>query len=96
MRVPILKAVAAPPRLLWAPFVIALANLGVQFPVMFMFLGLGDFNPLVFCFSIVIVHFFIIFWGTKEPHISTMTNAFGPMSRPSKNLYKCRGNKFAP
>lgn len=96
MRVPILKAVASPPRLLFAPFVIAMANLGVQFPIMFMCIGLGEFNPLLFMVTILLGHIVIIFWGTKEPHISTMTKAFGPMAKASMNLYKCKGNKFAP
>ena len=98
MRVHILKAVAAPPKLLWAPFVIGIANIGIQFPLMFMIMGIkkGGFNPLTFAFSIVIVHFLIILWGIKEPHISTMAKAFGPMAAPTRNLYKSRGNKLAP
>ena len=96
MRAPILKAVAAPPKLFWAPFVVAAANLGVQFPMMFMFMGIGEFNPIWFMGTIVFGHLFIVFWGTQEPHLSTMMQAFGPMATPSKNLYKCRGNKFAP
>lgn len=96
MRAPILKAVAAPPRLFFAPFVLAGANLGVQFPMMFMFMGLGEFNPIWFILTILCGHIFIIFWGAKEPHLSTMTQSFGPMSSKSSNLYKCKGNKFAP
>lgn len=96
MRVPIFKAVAAPPRLLFAPFIIATANLGIQFPIMFMFIGIGGFNPIIFVTTIVLAHILIILWGIKEPHISLMAKAFGPMSVPSTNLYKCKGNKFAP
>ena len=53
MREEILKAVAAPPKVLWAPMVPAIINLGIQFPVMFMAIGIGNMNPLTFIFLIM-------------------------------------------
>ena len=52
MREMILKAVANPPKILWGPFLPTLLNIGIQFPIMFMFIGLGDVNPLLFVFSL--------------------------------------------
>ena len=64
MREMILKAVANPPKILWGPFLPTLLNIGIQFPIMFMFIGLGDVNPLLFVFSIVLVH--SGFWPDPE------------------------------
>ena len=96
MREPILKAVANPPKILWGPFLPTLLNLGVQFPIMFIFLGLVDVNPLFFVITIVSAHAFVVMWGVKEPHISSMIQAFGQTRRVTTNLYREKGNKFAP
>lgn len=96
MREMILKAVANPPKILWGPFLPTLMNVGLQFPVMFVSIGTLDLNPLFFVVSIVAVHGLIIMLGTKEPHISAMIQAFGQTNKNSYNLYKEKGNKFAP
>ncbi len=96
MREIILKAVANPPKILWGPFLPVLLNLGLQFPMMFMFMGVFSVNPIWFMGSLVAGHVFSIFLGTKEPHISTMIQAFGVTAKKTENLYKVKGNKFAP
>ncbi len=96
MREMILKAVANPPKILWGPFLPTLLNLGVQFPLMFMCMGVFKSNPLIFMVTIALGHIFMIFLGNKEPHISSMIQAFGQCRRISNNLYKEKGNKFAP
>ena len=92
----ILKAVASPPKILWGPFLPTLLNLGIQFPMMFMFMGVFNCNPLIFIITIAIAHCIIALWGSKEPHISAMIQAYGQSRRISNNLYKVKGNKFAP
>lgn len=96
MREPVLKAVANPPKILWGPFLPVLLNLGLQFPVMFVSIGAFEMNPLIFVVSLLLGHLGIIWAGTKEPHISNMIQAFGQNYRITKNLYKTKGNKFAP
>lgn len=96
MREQILKAVAAPPKILWAPFLPVLLNIGVQFPFMFAAIGTFDTNPLVFVATIVSVHLGIVIWSSKEPHISNMIQGFGQCYRVTHNLYKVKGKKFAP
>ncbi len=96
MREMILKAVANPPKILWGPFLPVLLNLGLQFPFMFMAIGLFDMNPIFFLLSILIVHIIIISLGLKEPHLSTMLQAYGQTYRRTTNLYKVKGTKFAP
>ncbi len=96
MRDMILKAVAQPPKLFWGPVLPVALNAGLQFPLMFMMIGVGDVNPLVFIFTIIIAHGFIILAGTREPHLSAMIQAFGQTNKVSTNLYPERGNKFEP
>lgn len=96
MREYILKAVAQPPKFLLAPFVPAIINLGIQFPALFMGIGLAEMNPLGFIASILGVHGFLIFAGQKEPHLSTMLQAYGQTYMKTTNLYAEKGNKFAP
>ena len=96
MREPILKAVANPPKILWAPFLPAFINLGLQFPAMFICMALIKINPIFFMGSIAIGHIVAIVYGMKEPHLSAMILSFGKSAQKTKNLYKERGNKFAP
>lgn len=96
MREEILKAVAQPPKILWAPMVPSLINLGVQFPMMFIGMGLGDVNPLFFVFLIIMAHIVLVGLGIKEPHLSTMLQAYGQTYRKTLNLYSVKGNKFEP
>ena len=96
MREMILKAVANPPKILWGPFLPTILNMGVQFPIMFMFIGTVNANPLFFMITIVIGHIISIALGAKEPHISAMIQAYGQSAKSSTNLYKVKGNKFAP
>ena len=96
MRDIILKAVANPPKLFWAPVLPAALNAGVQIPFMFMAIGMWQINPLIFIVSIVLGHMFIIGLGAKDPHLSGMLQAFGTTNLSSTNLYREKGNKFEP
>lgn len=96
MREMVLKAVANPPKILWGPFLPVLLNIGLQFPLMFMAIGVFDMNPLMFLVSIAVIHIFIVSLGVKEPHLSTMLQAFGQTHKATSNLYKAKGMKFAP
>lgn len=46
--------------------------------------------------TLVIGHVICIAVGVKEPHISAMIQAYGQTAKTSHNLYKEKGNKFAP
>ena len=97
MREPIFKAVAMPPRLFLAPFKIAFMNIVVQLALMMMVIAFFDINPLYPLITILLMHFFLIFAGMKEPHLSNVLQAWG-VSGPttSHNIYKSRGVKMAP
>ena len=97
MREEILRAVAQPPKVLWAPMVPSLINLGVQFPMMFISMGVSEAaNPLYFVATIIIAHIALIGFGIKEPHLSTMLQAYGQTFKKTTNLYSVKGNKFEP
>ena len=96
MREEILKAVAQPPKVLWAPMVPSIINLGVQFPVMFMAIGVADANPLFFVLTIIMSHIMLIYAGIREPHLSTMLQAFGQTYKKTTNLYAVKGTKYEP
>lgn len=96
MREEILKAVAQPPKFLFAPMVPAIINLGIQFPMLFMGIGVADANPLIFIVSILSAHAALVVAGIREPHLSTMMQAYGQSNKVSSNLYAVEGNKFEP
>lgn len=96
MRDIILKAVANPPKLFWAPVLPAVLNAGLQIPFMFMAIGIWQVNPLIFITSIVLGHLIVVGVGAKDPHLSGMIQAFGTTNMSSKNLYRVKGHKFEP
>lgn len=96
MRDIILKAVANPPKLFWAPVLPAALNAGLQIPFMFMAIGIWQVNPLIFITSIVLGHLIVVGVGAKDPHLSGMIQAFGTTNMSSKNLYRVKGHKFEP
>lgn len=96
MKEPILRAVAMPPRLFWAPMAPAGANLGVQLPMALFAQAFGSLNPLWIVVTLVIAHTFIVIAGIKEPHLSKMMESQGPfLFRLYSNIYPERGRKLA-
>ena len=97
MQEPILKAVAVPPRIFWAPFALAIVNATVQFGLMLMWVAVAQGSPMWFIFSIVAVHTFLVVHSTYDPHLYRMLGAWG-RSRPhtTENVHPSRGAKFAP
>ena len=95
MQEPILKAVAMPPKVFWAPMIPSIVNISVQAVFLCMWIAMGK-NPIFFIATIAVAHVAIVIYGVKEPHLSHMMQASGPMLSPSKNVYRSRGNKLAP
>jgi hypothetical protein len=71
-------------------------NLAVNFPLMFMIMGVWKVNPILFAVPIGLVHVVLIGYGAKEPHLSTMVQSYGPVAKPKKSMYKSKGTKLAP
>ena len=96
MRDMILKAVSNPPKLFWGAVLPTALNAGLQIPFMFMAIGMGDVNPLIFIITIVLGHLVVVGLSAKDPHLSGMLQAFGTTNVTSVNIYKEKGNKFEP
>lgn len=96
MRDVILKAVANPPKLFWGAVLPTAINAGLQIPFMFMAIGMGEVNPLIFIITIVLGHLLVVVLSAKDQHLSGMLQAFGLTNISSTNLYKVKGNKFEP
>jgi len=97
MREPILKSVAMPPKLFWAPMFVAFINFVIQGAIMFVLMGVlgGEYNPLMSLLTILLVHIILIAYGVREPHMSKIMQSRGPFLVPSRNVYYSRGNKLA-
>ena len=95
MREPILRAVAMPPRILFAPMVPAMANFVLQMPFMMMWVAFKQ-NPLVFMFTIAGAHIIIILVSVKDPHLSNMLKSQGPFMKKYTSIYHSAGRKLAP
>lgn len=96
MRDVILKAVANPPKLFWGAVLPTAINAGLQIPFMFMAIGMGEINPLIFIITIVLGHLVVVAFSAKDQHLSGMLQAFGATNISSTNLYRVKGNKFEP
>ena len=85
MKTPILKAVAMPPRLFWAPTALTLVNIAVQTALILVALGIasGKLNPLVFIISFSVVQIGLIIWGSQEPHLGTIL----PCQKRTKKMW---------
>lgn len=94
MKEPILKVVAEPPKLFWAPFMLALMNMCLQVAVFSMLMALIVINPLWLLCTIALAHFGLASFSKKDPHLTTILQSTGPFLKKTKNIYKVRGNKF--
>ena len=97
MKTPILKAVAMPPKIFFAPMMPAVLNCAVQMALMIALMGAfpGEINPLTFIFTFTIVHVILVVYGVREPHMSKILMSRGPFLMPTKNVYHSRGHKLA-
>ena len=94
MREPILKAVAAPKKFLWAPFELGAANLSLQLTFMLMAVGVFQINPFIFIPSLILGHVFLVVYGAKEPHLASLLKSFGRYHHRSVNVYSSKGTKL--
>jgi len=91
----LLKSVAQPMQVFFAPFGLFVFNAIFIFLMMIglLFLGLGTYIwlPVI---SFVILHFVAVLVGKKEPHIDSIIASRKNIRVKTKNLIKENGNKF--
>lgn len=95
MKEELLKSVAQPMQVFFAPFGLFLLNVVITFILMVLFLisGFGVYMwiPVLF---FVILHFVAVVIGKKEPHIDNIIASRKNIKARTKNLIKENGNKF--
>lgn len=94
MRTMILRVIAEPPQIFWAPLLPAAGNVLIN--VFFMLFGivLYNVNPIPFFITASVGHLAIAAYAVREPHLSTLMTAWMETRRKTTNLVAARGNKY--
>ncbi len=95
MKEELLKSVAQPMQVFFAPFGFFLLNVVVTFILMILFLILG-FGVYMWIpvLLFIVLHFVAVVIGKKEPHIDNIIASRKNIKARTKNLIKENGNKF--
>ena len=95
MKEELLKSVAQPMQVFFAPFGLFILNAVISFILMILFLiaGFGVYMwiPVVL---FVLLHFVAVVVGKNEPHIDNIIASRKNIKARTKNLIRENGNKF--
>jgi type IV secretory pathway VirB3-like protein len=91
----VMRSIASPPQMFWAPVELALMNFLIAGCVM-IFGFAFEVNPLWSLAVLVVNHGILASIGAREPHAYTILIAWSQANRKTKNLIKAKGNKFVP
>ncbi len=91
----VMRSIATPAQMFWAPVELALLNFLIAGFVMMMGF-VFEVNPLWSLTLLVINHLILASIGAKEPHAYTILMCFSRYNKPTKNLIKIKGRKFVP
>ena len=95
MKEELLKSVAQPMQVFFAPFGLFILNVVFTFLLMILLLisgfGVYMWMPIL---SFIILHFIAVVIGKKEPHIDNIIASRKNIKARTKNLIKENGNKF--
>lgn len=94
MRSMVLRVVAEPQQMFWAPVAPAGGNLILNFTLMMFGIVLFDLNPLPFFATAFAGHLFIAAYAARDPHLTTLLQAWNVANRKTVNLLKVKGNKY--
>jgi len=90
----ILRVVAEPSQIFWAPIMPAAMNIIVNIIIMMMFIVLLDVSPLPFFITTIIGHSSIAAFSVREPHCATLIIAWAESRKKTVNLLGVKGNKY--
>jgi type IV secretory pathway VirB3-like protein len=97
MKEELLKSVARPAQVFYAPFGLAVLNLALAayFILVLLLFGMGGYIwlPIV---GFILLHGVLILVGRREPHIDSMLAARRRVNTKTRNMIKESGNKFTP
>jgi hypothetical protein len=96
MKTLILRVVAEPPQIFWAPLLPAAGN--VLFNISAMLFSIMAFNvtPLPFFVTLALGHALIAAAAARDPHLATLVAAWMVSRRKTVNLLVTPGNKYVP
>lgn len=97
MKEELLKSIAYPSLIFYAPFGLSVINLligvvGMMYCIVFGYIGYV-WVPIL---GIIILHGILIIVAKKEPHIDNIIRARSNIKTRTKNIIKEDGNKFTP
>jgi type IV secretory pathway VirB3-like protein len=93
----VLRAVANPPTIFWAPYLPAAINMGLHMLLMVYGWGLLRLSPLTFIVTLLLVHIFIAAQGARQPHLSTMIICWSRNLLSTRNMPRTkRVRRYAP
>ena len=96
MRTLVLRVVAEPPQIFWAPLMPAAGNVLINITAMLFGIMAFDVNPLPFFATILVGHAVIAGYAARDPHLSGLISAWMVTRRKTTNLLAARGNKYVP
>ncbi|MTJ79742.1 MAG: hypothetical protein F8N37_01785 [Telmatospirillum sp.] len=94
MRTMVLRVIAEPPQIFWAPLLPAAVNVLFNFSAMMFGIIIFNVNPMPFFVTTVLGHAVIAGYAVREPHLSTLMAAWMEARRKTVNLTPVRGNKY--
>ena len=94
MRTMVLRVIAEPPQIFWAPILPAAGNALLNITLMMFGVVVADLNPLPFFVTLVIGHGIIAGYAVRDPHLSTLITAWSESKRKTTNLIPVKGNKY--
>jgi hypothetical protein len=96
MKTLVLRVVAEPPQIFWAPLLPAAGNVLINITAMLFGIMGFNVNPLPFFATILIGHGLIAGYAARDPHISGLFSAWMVTRRKTANLVAVKGNKYVP
>lgn len=96
MRTLVLRVVAEPPQVFWAPLMPAAGNVLINITAMLFGIMGFNVNPLPFFATLLVGHVLIAGYSARDPHISGLISAWMVSRRKTVNLLPVAGNKYVP
>ena len=91
----VLRVVAEPSQIFWAPVLPAAANVLLNVTSMLFFIIIFNVNPIPFFLTSFIGHAMIAVYAVRDPHLSTLMTAWMETRRKTRNMLLVKGNKYA-
>lgn len=92
----VLRVIAEPSQIFWAPVLPAAANVLLNVTLMMFFILLYNVTPIPFFVTTLVGHGMIAVYAVRDPHLSTLMTAWMETRKKTRNMLRVRGNKYVP